>query len=347
MKNINALQRILDQSIDNKKVFGTSFALKYGDVVWSGAAGNFTVDQPYFIASTTKLFVTAIILNLVSKEKLNLEDPISRYLDNGVMDGLHVYRGVAYSDQLTIKQLLSHTSGLPDYFEDKNQSGKSVFTELITKGKDRSWTFDELINLSKALPAHFVPGAKKKAHYSDTNFQLLGKIIENLTGRSISENYDQFIINPLGLVSTYLYQDIADARPQPMYYKKQELHIPKAMASFGPDGGMVSTSTDMLTFIEAFFTGGLFPATYIDKLQQWNPIFYPLQSGVGIHRFRLPWLLNPFGTLPELIGHSGLSGALAFHGLGKNIYIAGTVNQLAYRSTSFRLAIKLIQKVIG
>src|SRR5690606_6414085 len=127
MKNINALQRILDQSIDNKKVFGTSFALKYGDVVWSGAAGNFTVDQPYFIASTTKLFVTAIILNLVSKEKLNLEDPISRYLDNGVMDGLHVYRGVAYSDQLTIKQLLSHTSGLPDYFEDKNQSGKSVF----------------------------------------------------------------------------------------------------------------------------------------------------------------------------------------------------------------------------
>jgi len=347
MKKADTLQRILDRTVDNKKVFGTSFAIKHGDSVWSGTAGNFKDDQQYFIASTTKLFVTAIVLNLVSQGRLSLEDPINRYLDSETMDGLHLHKGSDYSGKLTIRHLISHTSGLPDYFEDKNSAGGSLFTELIKEGNDRSWTFEQFIDLSKALPTHFVPGAKRKAHYSDTNFQLLGKIIENLTGMSIGENYSQSIIEPLGLTSTYLYDDAADTRPQFLYYKKRQLRIPKAMASFGPDGGVVSTSTDMLTFIESFFTGRLFPVAYVDMLQQWNNIFYPFQSGIGIHRFKLPWLLNPLGTIPELIGHSGLSGALAFHGLGKRLYIAGTVNQLAYRSTSFRLSIRLIQKILS
>ena len=346
-KNADTLQDILNRSVDNKKVFGTSFAIKRGDTVWNGAAGNMTGDRQYFIASTTKLFVTVIVLNLASKGKLGLEDPISRYLDGRTMDGLHVYKGVDYSDKLTIRHLLSHTSGLPDYFEDKNAAGGSLFAELIKAGKDGSWTFEQLITRSKSLPTHFVPGTEKKAHYSDTNFQLLGAVIENLTDRPIGENYDHFIIGPLDLSATYLYQDIADSRPQPLRYKRKELHIPKAMASFGPDGGVVSTSADMLTFIESFFTGRLFPEAYVEMLQQWNRIFYPFQSGIGIHRFKLPWLLNPFGTIPELIGHSGLSGALAFHGVGKGLYIAGTVNQLAYRSTSFRLSIRLIQNMLS
>lgn len=344
MKNADALQRILDRSVDSKKVFGTSFAMKYGNAVWHGAAGNLADDRPYFVASTTKLFVTAVVLNLVSRGKLTLEDPINRYLEGRITNGLHVYKGTDYSDRLTIRHLLSHTSGLPDYFEDKNNAGESLFTGLIEKGHDRSWTFEELIDLSKALPPHFAPDTKGKAHYADTNFQLLGRVIENLTGRALEENYDRYIIRPLGLSATYLFRDTGDTGPQPLHYKKSILHIPKAMASFGPDGGIVSTSMDMLTFIEAFFTGRLFPEAYVGMMQQWNRIFYPLQSGVGIHRFKLPWLLNPVGTIPELIGHSGLSGALAYHGVGRNLYIAGTVNQLAYRSTSFRLAIKLIQK---
>jgi len=72
-----------------------------------------------------------------------------------------------------------------------------------------------------------------------------------------------------------------------------------------------------------------------------------MQSGIGIHRFKLPWFLNPFGTIPELLGHSGLSGALAYYSPTKDLYIAGTVNQVAYPDTAFRLAIKLIQKVLN
>lgn len=81
------------------------------------------------------------------------------------------------------------------------------------------------------------------------------------------------------------------------------------MTSFGADGGMVSNSADMLIFIEAFFTGKLFPKTYIDDLQHWNKIFFPIESGIGIHKFQLPRMFNPTGAIPYFIGHSGLSGA--------------------------------------
>jgi CubicO group peptidase (beta-lactamase class C family) len=59
-----SLQAVLDKTVDNKKVFGTSFAFKNDTLTWQGSSGNMTIDQPYFIASTTKLFTTAIILKL-------------------------------------------------------------------------------------------------------------------------------------------------------------------------------------------------------------------------------------------------------------------------------------------
>jgi CubicO group peptidase (beta-lactamase class C family) len=139
-----------------------------------------------------------------------------------------------------------------------------------------------------------------------------------------------------------VYQDITDETPMHLYAKQNPLIIPKAMTSFGPDGGIVSTSPEMIRFLYAFFNGVFFPVAVIDTLKTWNRIFFPMQSGIGIHRFSLPWILNPFGTVPELIGHSGLSGALAYCNPAKNLFISGTVNQVAYPDTSFKLAIKLI-----
>ncbi len=115
------------------------------------------------------------------------------------------------------------------------------------------------------------------------------------------------------------------------------------MTSFGPDGSMVATTADMLVFIEAFFTGKLFPASYIANLQEWNKIFFPMQSGIGIHLFKLPWLFNPTGAVPYFIGHSGLSGALAYYSPTKNLYVVGTVNQVAHPDLSFKTMIKLAQ----
>lgn len=338
------LQTVLNKAVDGKKIFGTSFALKKGNYSWQGASGNFSMDQPYFIASTTKLFTTAIILHLASQDRLQLDDPIHRYLDASIMSGLHVFKGKEYSNELTIKHLLAHTSGLPDYFQGKGKNGQSLEDELMG-GNDQFWSFEEAIERTKAMDALFIPGAKNKANYSDANFQLLGKIIENITNTAYSTCCDELIMEPCGLKNTYLYTDSADTKPKTLFYKTKELPIPKAMASFGSDGGIVSTSADLLLFIESFFTGKFFPAAYIKDLQHWNRIFFPMRSGIGIHLFKLPWLFNPTGAVPQFIGHSGLSGALAYYAPSENIFVVGTVNQVAHPDMSFKTMIKLTQKV--
>ncbi|EAR01264.1 serine hydrolase domain-containing protein [Maribacter sp. HTCC2170] len=338
------LQTILDKKVDCKKVFGTSFAVKKGSFVWHGTSGNLSKNQPYFIASTTKLFSTAIILKLKAENVLKLDDKISNYIDKSILSTLHIYEGKEYSERILIKHLLAHTSGLPDYFQDKGANGKSLEDELLN-GNDQSWNFEQVIERAKKIPTLFAPGTKNKAHYSDTNFQLLGRIIENITDKSFYQNCNDLIINPLNLTKTYLYQDPIDSKPKTLYYRKNELNIPKAMTSFGPDGGIVSTSEDMLVFIEAFFTGKLFPSSFIDELKEWNKIFYPMRSGIGLHLFKLPWIFNPTGVVPSFIGYSGLSGALAYYSPKENIYIAGTVNQVAHPDISFKTMIKLTQKL--
>lgn len=340
-----ALQTILNKTVDGKKVFGTSFAIKKNTLSWQGASGNLSLDQSYFIASTTKLFTTAIIMKLRAEGKLRLDDKISIYIEKSILSQLHIYKGQEYSQELTIKHLLSHTSGLPDYFQGKGTSGMSLENE-ITEGNDRFWTFEQAIERTKKMCPLFAPGTKGKANYSDANFQLLGMIIETITQNSYSKNCKTFIVQPLGLTKTYLYQDFTDKTPKTLYYKSNELNIPKAMTSFGADGGLVSTSAEMLVFIEAFFTGKLFPSTYIDELQKWNKIFFPLQSGIGIHLFKLPWIFNPTGAVPYFIGHSGLSGALAYYSPKENIFIVGTVNQVAHPDISFKTMIKLTQQII-
>jgi CubicO group peptidase (beta-lactamase class C family) len=345
MEMENKLQKILDATVDQKKVFGTSFFIKKDDFYWQGASGNLSLNQAYFIASTSKLFTTALIMHLRANALIDLDDSISRYLDESILHNLHQYKGHSYSDQISIKHLLSHCSGLPDYFQGKVEGAGSL-EEALKKGQDQSWSFEDAIERSKGMEPHFIPGTKNKAHYSDTNFQLLGKIIEQITQQSFAQNCRELIIHPLGLSHTYLYQNPDDKTPQTLYYQNKELNIPLAMTSFGADGGIVSTSSDMLRFIEAFFQGQLFPEEYIQDMQAWNRIFFPMRSGIGLHLFKLPWIMNPFGTVPYFLGHSGLSGALAFYCPKKNLYIAGTVNQVAHPEISFKTMIRLTQVLL-
>jgi CubicO group peptidase (beta-lactamase class C family) len=344
-EKVISLQAVLDKTVDGKKIFGASFAMKKDGFSWFGASGNLSNEQPYFIASTTKLFTTSIILKLKSEGKLKLEDKISKYLDKPIMNGLHIYKGKDYSDEITIKHLLAHTSGLADYFQGKGTNGKSLEDD-IKNGNDQFWTFEQAIERTKAMKPLFIPGTKNKANYSDTNFQLLGKIIDFITNKSYSSNCEELIIKPLNLSNTYLYKDATDKAPKTLYYKSNELDIPKAMSSFGADGGIVSTSAEMLIFIEAFFTGILFPKEYVNNLQDWNKIFFPMKSGIGIHLFKLPWIFNPTGAVPYFIGHSGLSGALAYYSPKENLFVAGTVNQVAHPDISFKTMIKLTQKMM-
>ena len=339
------LQAIIAKTVDNQKVFGVSFAVQKDSFNWEGAAGNIAINQTYFIASTSKLFTSAIVFYLINNDKINLKDKISKYLDANTLNQLHVYKGKDYSNHITIEHLLAHTSGLPDYFQDKDANGESLEKKL-TAGKDMGWDFEYTIALTKKLTPHFAPGTKNKAHYSDANYQILGKIIEVVTGKSFAQNCNEIIINPLQLNHTYLFPQANKEQPKTLYYQNKPLQIPLAMASFGADGGIVSNSADMMIFIRAFFNGEIFPQKYIQEMQKWNRIFFPMQSGIGMHLFKLPWIFNPTGAVPYFIGHSGLSGALAYYAPAKNLFVVGTVNQVAQPDISFKTMIKLSLKVM-
>ncbi|WP_203219158.1 serine hydrolase [Anaerobacillus isosaccharinicus] len=110
------LNQCLEEIINKKNVFSAVLRVESGDhsFSWTGAAGEMQKDSQYFIASVTKLYVTAIVMGLIEEGRLNLDDKIANYLPSEYMEGLHVLKGVEYSNEITINHLISNTSGLPE-----------------------------------------------------------------------------------------------------------------------------------------------------------------------------------------------------------------------------------------
>lgn len=333
------LQAVVDRAGRDRELAGIVAAVERPatGLVWAGAHGECAPDTEFFVASTTKLHTTAIVLRLAERGALRLDDRAVDVLGSRI-ERLHLHDGVDRTAEITIRHLLSQTSGLADYFQTRTSGGSSLESTLVS-GTDRGWTPDDAIELARRIGAAFPPGHRRRALYSDTNFQLLGLVIEAVAGVPYAEALQREIARPLALTRTRLYTDPADASPLPLRHGDRVLEMPKAMTSFGADGGIVSTAGELMTFLRAFFEGGLFTRSTVESLQDYRRIFFPLQYGVGISRFALPRLLG--GT--ELIGHSGLSGAFAFRAPTEGVYVTGTVNNIATPSRSFRLMQRLVR----
>lgn len=335
------LRNVLDRFVRDDELTATSVALESvdGRVNWSAATGDATTSTPFFIASTTKLYTTAIIMRLRQRGQLSLGDRVVDLIPG--LPPLHVRAGVDSTAEITVTHLLTHTSGLPDYFSGK-RSGPNLET-LVREHGDRSWTFDDVLGWSAVMKPPFAPGTGRKASYSDTNFQLLGRIIEVLCDCSYGEALESEIFEPLGLANTWLYTDPDDDRPLPLRDGRSQLEIPKAMTSFGPDGGIVADSADLMTFVRGFFEAKLFDAADLDLMQRdFRRIMFPIKAGTGLLRFQTPRIMTPFGPPADFVGHSGLSGAFAYLAPRSGIYFAGTVNNIGKPRRPYQLMIRLL-----
>lgn len=340
-----AWQNRLNEFSRQNKLKGTILSVfreKMDPVSWTGATGNLSRDQPYFITSVAKLHLLALVLKLKVRGLVNLDDPITKFLNEDIYLGLSIVKGQDFTHKITVRHLLSHLSGLPDYFQFSFSGEKSLREELFT-GKDQSWKPKDLLKAIKELGPNFQPGKGKSVAYSDTNFQLLGKIAEKITRQGLEEAMANFQFKPLGMNETYVYNDVHDRTPATFYHHEKELEIPLAMSSFGPVGGMVSTARDSMIFLKAFFHGQLFPLTELDTVQQWKPMNKYLSYGLGISRSEKPWYAMPSKAYPEIIGHTGMSGAFALFVPEKKVFFTGTVNQ----SKDPYLPYKLVRKIIG
>lgn len=329
--NETFLNQTVEKIVKRNNVFSAALCVENGSgtFAWHGAAGEMDKDDTYFIASVTKLYVTIVVQRLIDEQKLSLDDKIAKYLPAEMVKGLHILKGTDYSNEITIKHLISNTSGIPDYFFHKQPSGKTAADELLA-GKDEAWDLDKTIGLVKNLKPNFKPGQKGKANYSDTNYQLLGRIIETTTGKTIGEVFTEYIFDVLELQNTYVYSDINDTVPTKFYYKSEKTWLPIYMASVGVEGGIVSTSREVMAVIKAFFNGTFFPKERIDDLKQWNLLFGPgiFYFGIGLEKLFVPRIVSPFKPIGEVLGFWGQTGSFAFYNPRTDLYFTGTTNQI-------------------
>ena len=325
-----------------------------GSFSWSGAAGianqdgqiPMTKDTPIYIASITKLYTATVIMRLYEKGTLALDDPIAKYLPEELIRGIHVYKGKDYSHAITIKQLLAHSSGIADYYSERPKGGKTLF-ELYLEKPDRPWTVEETIERArKVLTPNFVPGTGTS--YSDTNFQLLGKIIEAATGKPLQTVYEEFIFHPLNLKHTWL---IGRSEPQvpisaPIanaFYKDVDITKIRSYGSYWADGGIVSTAEEMILFLKALKEGSVVKEDTLKLMHDWHNLKFPFQYGLGTRYFKLPLLMTKLTKVSPLWGHSGSTGSFLYYSKDLDLYMAGSINQMDSKIKPFILMAKVMR----
>jgi len=327
-----------------------------GSFAWSGAAGiasqdgqgPMTKDTPIYIASITKLYTATAIMRLYEKGALSLDDPMAKYLPEEFIQGIHVYEGKDYSSEITIKQLLSHTSGIADYYTEKPKGGNSL-VEIFLEEPERSWTVDETIERArKDLQPNFPPGTA--ASYSDTNFQLLGKIIEAVTGKQLHTVFEEFFFRPLGLKHTWLIghsqpQVAPSAQPADVFDKDMNITKTRSNGAYWADGGIVSTAEEMIIFLKALKEGRIVSSDTLKLMHNWHKLHFPLQYGYGTMYVKFPRFMNVVMKVPPLWGHSGSTGSFLYYSEDLNLYLAGTIDQTASQSKPFRLISKVIKAI--
>ena len=319
---------------------------------WSTAKGFFkdgskvTTDNPYYTASVGKTFTATVIGILVDREKIQFDDPISKYLSGDLMEGLHVLNGVDYGDSITVEHLLQHTSGLADYFDDTTVDGSPTMFDLIMMEPHRFWQPEELIAFAKAhFEPAFAPGTGYT--YTDTEYVLLGIIIEEISGMNFHEFLAEKIFAPLKMNQTYVNQRSEAIETTgtlaEMYASEYELSTFRSLSADWAGGAVVSTGSDLIVFQEALMNGKLVSLETLNNMQQWTEESKGMVYGFGLRKISLNELDT---TLPnwELIGHSGLNGTSMYYCPNLDIYLAGTLNQLEASRDAVILMVKVLMQ---
>ena len=137
-------QKLQDKN-QNKPIQIRVYSRKLGlDYCYPAKSSN----QPYHVASIGKMFTATLVQMLAERRLLGLKDTITTHLAPSVLERLFIYRGDDYANQVTIEQLLGHTSGVADYFEGGTSNGKSFMDEVISNPQYH-WTPSKLLDFTR------------------------------------------------------------------------------------------------------------------------------------------------------------------------------------------------------
>jgi D-alanyl-D-alanine carboxypeptidase len=265
-----AFQAALGAAREHGQAFGVTFAaVRDGEVIWAGSSGvtrdgeTLAPDAEMVIGSVTKTFVAATVLQLAEEGRINLDASVRGYLP----EQRRVDRAIS------VRQLLNHTSGLADVFNDRTKAA-------MESDPGRAWTSKEV--LAAVGSPWFEPG--RAYGYANTNYHLLGLIVERVTGATLESQIEARFLGPLGLHGTRsLDADNAGAM------------LPKSWASiFWASGAMSSNATDLARWGDALLGGEVLDDATLEAMTDVHSDDY----GLGIKRLELPRRVG--------YGHTGL-----------------------------------------
>jgi hypothetical protein len=222
-----------------------------------------------------------------------------------------------------VRELLNHTSGLADYWTDgpKDRYGSNAFLRAFLANPNRFWTATDILAYARKIP----PLRRGRFHYSDTNYVLLGLIIERLTKRPLHDAFREWVFNPLGMDGTWLtFREPRRGNPQSHRYEGSEdlTNVPRQSADWA-GGGLVSTNRDLDTFLRGLANGRLFRnASTLATMLRTVPTGTPgVSYGLGLYVVTLD------GGAGKLWGHDGHGNSFAYYWPERGISFTGTLNQ--------------------
>ncbi len=301
---------------------------------WAGAAGLSNIkmdtamrpDDKFRAGSIMKPFISVVILQLVEEGRLSLDDPMTAVLPESVTSRF------SESDKITVRMLLNHTSGIPEWLT-------GAMLGKIAANPQKIWEVDEYFEVAAAQEPYFPSGEGWR--YSNTDYNLLGLVIDKATERSWREEVRERIILPLKLDNTRL--------PEPGDLSISDNHahgyldiggklmdftkIDSSMAGAAGGHALITTTMDLARFLNAVLEGELFQKTgTLDEMLAFVDVPEAVEMsgnaagyGLGIMRLLLP------GDV-EMIGHAGGTGGFAsfiYFLPDQNLTVSGLMTNMA------------------
>jgi D-alanyl-D-alanine carboxypeptidase len=260
-------------------------------------------DSRFRIGSTTKMFTATVVLQLVAERRVVLDAPVERYLP-GVIRG-HGNNGRS----ITVRQVLQHTSGLPDYLT--YLTPQAVLKDPLAHHDTR-----DLVNIALAHHRTFKPGEGWR--YSNTDYLVAGMLIEKVTGQTYGEQIRRRVITPLGLHQTYVPGDATTIPgPHPSGYVRPGEDAPLMDITAinpsvaGPAGGMISSGADLNRFMDALVRGRLLHPAQLREMMKTRPTGDPdgRAYGLGLESRPLPCGGLYWGHTGDMLGYETVAGA--------------------------------------
>lgn len=303
-------------------------------------------DQPFHGASIGKVFTAVLILRMVERGVIKLNQPVSELLDAELLKGLFVYRGVDYADKVTVGQLLNHTSGVADYFTATVQPG-FTFLDHVVHHSEKLWTPSSLLDITRQFQqAVAKPG--ERFHYSDTGYILLGLIVQQVSGHSFHSQLHDEIFEPLGMDQSYLaFYSQPKTQPTPsilpMYVNNVDVSRFQSLSCDWAGGGVVSTPIDLVKFHRALHTDKLVSHTLLRQMTNCSHKFRSgLWYGTGMMEYRFEEFFFLLRGLPRMHGHLGITATHMVTVPSHDLHVVINLGDTGQMTTSVKLLIEIM-----